>query len=59
MKEKTEIRKPVYSFLPLDIEGVASLAKLALDMRWSWNQAADNVWRQLDPALWEKHITHG
>ena len=22
-------------------------------MRWSWNHAADEVWRQLDPALWE------
>src|SRR5256884_6199951 len=25
-------------------------------MRWSWNHATDNVWRQLDPELWE--ITH-
>jgi starch phosphorylase len=22
-------------------------------MRWSWNHAADEVWRQLDPELWE------
>lgn len=22
-------------------------------MRWSWNHAADEVWRQLDPALWD------
>ena len=56
MKEKTDIRKPTYSFLPSDIEGVDSLAKLALDLRWSWNHAADDVWRQLDPALWE--LTH-
>src|SRR5664279_4204551 len=56
MKEKTDIRKPIYSFLPSDIEGVDSLAKLALDMRWSWNHAADKVWRQLDPVLWE--LTH-
>jgi glycogen phosphorylase len=56
MKEKTDIRKPAYSFLPSDIEGVDSLAKLALDLRWSWNHAADDVWRQLDPALWE--LTH-
>ena len=32
------------------------LAELALDMRWSWNHATDEVWRQLDPDLWE--ITH-
>jgi starch phosphorylase len=56
MKEKTDIRKPVYSLLPSDLEGVDSLAELALDMRWSWNHEADEVWRQLDPALWD--FTH-
>ena len=56
LKDKTDIRKPIYSFLPSDIEGVDSLAQLALDMRLSWNHAADEVWRQLDPALWE--LTH-
>ena len=25
-------------------------------MRWSWNHAADEVWRQLDPVQWE--LTH-
>jgi starch phosphorylase len=40
----------------MEVEGFASLAELALDMRWSWNHAADEVWRQLDPALWE--LTH-
>jgi glycogen phosphorylase len=35
---------------------VDSLAKLALDLRWSWNHAADEVWRKLDPILWE--LTH-
>ena len=39
--------------LPTDVEGFDSLAELALDMRWSWNHATDEVWRQLDPALWE------
>jgi len=48
--------KPPYSPLPADVEGLDSLAELALDMRWSWNHAADEVWRQLDPALWE--LTH-
>src|SRR5580700_5481273 len=44
---------PIYNLLPTEIEGFDSLAELALDMRWSWNHATDNVWRQLDPALWE------
>ncbi len=46
----------VRDFLPTEIDGFASLAELALDMRWSWNHATDHVWRHLDPELWE--ITH-
>jgi starch phosphorylase len=42
-----------YGLLPRGIEGFDSLVELALDLRWSWNHAADSVWRQLDPALWE------
>jgi len=53
MKEKTDIRKPIYSFLPPDIEGLDALAELALDLRWSWDHSADEVWRQLDPDLWD------
>jgi starch phosphorylase len=40
----------------MEVGGFDSLAELALDMRWSWNHAADDVWRQLDPALWK--LTH-
>jgi len=47
---------PAYHLLPTEIQGVDSLAELALDMHWSWNHATDDVWRQLDPRLWE--ITH-
>jgi starch phosphorylase len=42
--------------LPTDIEGIGPLAALALDVRWSWNHAADEIWRKLDPDLWE--LTH-
>ncbi len=35
------------------IEGFEALADLALNLRWSWNHATDEVWRQLDPKLWE------
>jgi glycogen phosphorylase len=44
---------PIYNLLPTDIEGFESLAELALDLRSSWNHGADDVWRQLDPVLWE------
>ena len=47
------LSKPIYSALPLEIGGFDSLAELALDMRWSWNHATDEVWRQLDSTLWE------
>ncbi len=33
-----------------------ALTDLALDMRWSFNHAADRLWQQLDPELWE--LTH-
>jgi starch phosphorylase len=43
----------IYNLLPTEIDGVDSLAELALDMRWSWNHATDGIWRTLDPTLWE------
>jgi starch phosphorylase len=56
MTEPTPIRHPIYGLLPTDVEGFDSLAELAFDMRWSWNHYADEVWRLLDPVLWE--LTH-
>jgi glycogen phosphorylase len=37
-----------------DIEGFQQLAELALDVRWSWNHGADEIWKQLDEPLWEQ-----
>jgi starch phosphorylase len=45
-----------YGFPLADASGFDSLVELALDLRWSWNHAADELWRQLDPALWD--LTH-
>jgi len=45
--------EPSYNLLPTEIEGFDSLAELALDMRWSWNHVTGDVWRKLDPDLWE------
>jgi len=53
MSKQTRVSKPVYSLLSTDVEGFDSLAELALDMRSSWNHSTDQVWRQLDPVLWE------
>jgi starch phosphorylase len=56
MSKEIRVTHPIYNLLPTEIEGFDSLAELALDMRWSWNHSTDEVWRQLDPELWE--ITH-
>jgi starch phosphorylase len=56
MNTSSRTSRPVGNFLAAEIDGFDSLAELALDMRWSWNHATDEVWRQLDPELWE--ITH-
>ncbi|MDP4238626.1 MAG: alpha-glucan family phosphorylase [Bacteroidota bacterium] len=53
MTEGTDIHNAAYSFLPTDRKEFNSLAELALDLRWSWDHSADEVWRQLDPVLWD------
>jgi starch phosphorylase len=56
MHKKARVSSPIYSLLPIQIEGFDALAELALNIRWSWNHATDEVWRRLDPELWD--ITH-
>ncbi len=56
MSKHARVINPIYSLLPMDVEGFDALAELALDLRSSWNHATDHVWRQLDPVLWE--LTH-
>ena len=41
---------------PLDTSVSDALKDLALDLRWSFNHSADQLWEQLDPELWE--LTH-
>lgn len=56
MSAKTIEKKPLYSFLPTDTEGFDSLVELTLDLRWSWDHSADEIWRKFDPGLWD--LTH-
>ena len=56
MSKQTGTGHASYAVPPTEVPGFDSLAALALDLRWSWNHATDEVWRQLDPGLWE--ITH-
>jgi starch phosphorylase len=54
--ESRRDRNPALAVLPTDIEGFDRLRELALDVRWSWNHAADTIWKRLDTELWE--LTH-
>jgi starch phosphorylase len=56
MSTPTRASHSIYNLLSTEVEGFDTLAELALDMRSSWNHATDQVWRQLDPVLWE--FTH-
>jgi len=53
MDKPKRVSSPIYTFFPTEVEGFDSLAELALDMHLYWNHSADEIWRQLDPALWE------
>ena len=39
---------------PTGLRYAEYLKDLALDMRWSWNPEADELWSQLDPDLWDR-----
>jgi hypothetical protein len=36
----------------LKVDGMDALVELALDLHWSWNHAADELWEGLDKELW-------
>ena len=36
----------------LKVDGIDELVELALNLHWSWNHAADQLWEALDKGLW-------
>jgi starch phosphorylase len=38
---------------PTDSKPMDALRELALNLRWSWNHEADELWGRFDPELWE------
>jgi starch phosphorylase len=50
------VSNPRYTQRAAESPGPDALADLALDLRWSFNHAADEIWQRLDPELWE--LTH-
>ena len=47
---------PAYGDRPSASSLLDSLTDLALDLRWSFNHSADQLWERLDPELWD--LTH-
>lgn len=41
---------------PNQKEYINALNELALDLRWSWSHSTDEIWKRLDPVLWD--LTH-
>ena len=39
---------------PTPSNGLAALTELAMDLRWTWNHSADELWAKLDPELWQR-----
>ena len=45
----------MHAFLPRELPaGLEALADLALDLRWTWSHAGDQLWRTVDPETWER-----
>jgi glycogen phosphorylase len=47
---------PAHSTRPSAPDISEALTDLALDLRWSFNHSADQLWERIDPELWE--LTH-
>jgi starch phosphorylase len=57
MSNQVKIKtQDIGNLLANDVEGFDALTELAFDLHNSWNHAADEIWRQIDPDLWA--LTH-
>ncbi|MEJ2091978.1 MAG: alpha-glucan family phosphorylase [Syntrophobacterales bacterium] len=45
--------EPIFAYEPRDLADMDELIELALDLRWSWDHSADEIWRPLAPELWD------
>lgn len=53
MEKQKRLSRQINNLFSTKIQGFDSLAELALDMNWSWSHSTDEIWRQIDPPLWE------
>ena len=47
------MENPVDRGLPSASQTSDMLTEVALNLRWSWNHSADQLWERLDPELWD------
>ncbi len=45
--------EPIIAYELRRLAGMDELIELALDLRWSWDHGADEIWRPLAPELWD------
>jgi starch phosphorylase len=45
--------EPIFAYEPRGFAGMDELLELAVDLRWSWDHSADDIWRPLAPELWD------
>jgi glycogen phosphorylase len=43
----------IFPFEPRSFAGLDELVELGMDLRWSWDHGADDLWRPLAPELWD------
>ena len=43
----------LHSSLPSETQALDALTRLALDMSRSWKHSGDEIWKRLDPELWQ------
>lgn len=46
--------EPSSHLLPVLPERLEGLSCLAVDLRWTWNHATDELWRQIDADIWQR-----
>ncbi len=46
--------EPIYASEPQGLACMDDLVELALDLRWSWDHRADEIWRPLAPESWDR-----
>jgi starch phosphorylase len=49
-----ELDGPIPALIRPLPSGLEALSDLALDLRWAWSHASDQLWKSIDPEIWEQ-----